>query len=334
VFNRAIQALRDRHMLLGLLAIAFYFAISVLPLTFAIIFLAHREYLTFSVALLYGLPGCISLGMVSGPLIQQIRDERANRSDQTNERLKSWGERVQHEVKSAEAEVLLENRPTFWRYLSKLLMAVYAVFMLPLLLLKLVIAMRISMRIFLWSGFFEVCWLVSFILLAYSGAVSHPFVSIILSVVIFVGKLYEVISRFEVRQGVLRMLSYKKHQVRLFDIVLAAVMMVAAFGCIHYCISLLNDRAYSVPLTAFDGFYFSVVTFATVGYGDIVPKSFAAKLACIGEIFSGCLVLLFGVNLEMMVWFQKFSSGPTDSGAAAIQAGGNAVPQNAKEPES
>jgi len=31
-----------------------------------------------------------------------------------------------------------------------------------------------------------------------------------------------------------------------------------------------------------------------------------AKLICVGEIITGCLLLVFGVNLAMRVWVQKF----------------------------
>jgi hypothetical protein len=67
------------------------------------------------------------------------------------------------------------------------------------------------------------------------------------------------------------------------------------------------------------GFNFSVTTFATVGYGDIYPSQNVSKLACIAEIASGCLVLLFGVNLAMMVWFQRITDG--SAGPAEVVTG-------------
>jgi hypothetical protein len=100
--------------------------------------------------------------------------------------------------------------------------------------------------------------------------------------------------------------------------VFAAAIMASSFGCIHYSISVLDPSAYSRPLSVIDGLYFSVTTFATVGYGDIHPSTDASKLVCIAEIACGCLVLLFGVNLAMMVWFQKFADGRTDPAAKAV----------------
>jgi hypothetical protein len=108
------------------------------------------------------------------------------------------------------------------------------------------------------------------------------------------------------------MLSYAKHQVGLSAIIFAALTMAASGGCIHYCISLLNPAAYSQPLTI-DGLYFSVTSFATVGFGDIHPCTALAKLVCIGEIVSGCLVLVFGANLALTVWIQKFTDARASS---------------------
>jgi hypothetical protein len=105
----------------------------------------------------------------------------------------------------------------------------------------------------------------------------------------------------------LRMLSYPKHKVGLSAIIFAATIIVASFGCIHYSISSLNPLSYSQPLTAVDSIYLSVTTFA-VGYGDISPRSPLAKLICVGEIISGCLVLVFGMNLAMTGWVQQFGA--------------------------
>ena len=84
----------------------------------------------------------------------------------------------------------------------------------------------------------------------------------------------------------------------------------------------MNNHAYSQTLSAIGGLYFSVTTFATVGYGDvgygdvgygdvgygdIFPRIALTKLMCVGEILTGSLTLIFGVNLAMTVWIQKFS---------------------------
>ncbi len=119
--------------------------------------------------------------------------------------------------------------------------------------------------------------------------------------------LSEVMSNFKIENGMLRILGHRKSQVGISGIVFAALTMAAAWGCIHVSLSRLDPGAYSQPLSVVDGIYFSVTTFATVGYGDIYPRTPLTKLVCVAEILTGCLTLLFGVNLGMAVWVQRFS---------------------------
>ncbi|HYD32066.1 MAG TPA: potassium channel family protein [Azospirillaceae bacterium] len=49
-------------------------------------------------------------------------------------------------------------------------------------------------------------------------------------------------------------------------------------------------------LTFPEGLYFSLVTFATVGYGDIYPITGAVRFVCAVEIVIGVLLLLFGFS--------------------------------------
>jgi hypothetical protein len=178
------------------------------------------------------------------------------------------------------------------------------------------------------TPFFALSTLVAYLV----ASAHHPVVALILSANLFLLKLYEVTSPFDSRSGVLRLLLQDKRHPRLSDIAFAAAIMASSFGCIHYCISILNPSAYSRPLNAIDGLYFSVITFATVGYGDIYPTTDLSKLACIGEIASGCLVLLFGVNLAMMVWFQKVADSP--AGGTDRSAANGQPTKNESEPAS
>ncbi len=49
-------------------------------------------------------------------------------------------------------------------------------------------------------------------------------------------------------------------------------------------------------LTYFESLYFSVITLATVGYGDIVPSSNLVRMLAAIEVIVGVLLILFGVS--------------------------------------
>jgi voltage-gated potassium channel len=49
-------------------------------------------------------------------------------------------------------------------------------------------------------------------------------------------------------------------------------------------------------LTFFESLYFSVVTLATVGYGDIVPSSNLVRMLAAFEVIVGIMLILFGVS--------------------------------------
>jgi len=51
-----------------------------------------------------------------------------------------------------------------------------------------------------------------------------------------------------------------------------------------------------------DCFYFSVITIATVGYGDISPNVWYTKLFVCLEVFFGLIIFVFAVNLLFVQW--------------------------------
>ena len=62
-----------------------------------------------------------------------------------------------------------------------------------------------------------------------------------------------------------------------------------------------------------DALYFSVVTMATRGYGDIAPVGHSARLLSVLEIVSGVLLLVVGVSASMTVWLQMNQPGTVNA---------------------
>lgn len=78
---------------------------------------------------------------------------------------------------------------------------------------------------------------------------------------------------------------------------LSYALTVYGFGLAYIYLSSFDPRAFNNPLGIIDGIYFSVVTAATVGYGDILPISPWARTITMLEIAVSLLyaVLLFSV---------------------------------------
>jgi voltage-gated potassium channel len=79
-------------------------------------------------------------------------------------------------------------------------------------------------------------------------------------------------------------------------------LLTIVYGCIYTIISAHSATHHFIvhgadrPITFAEGLYLSVVTLSTVGYGDVVASSPAARVLIASEIFLGVLLLLFGVE--------------------------------------
>lgn len=79
--------------------------------------------------------------------------------------------------------------------------------------------------------------------------------------------------------------------------------MVISFAVDYYCLMSCMPNAFlltqeiSDPLVmGFDFLYFSIVTFATIGYGDIFPMIAEAKLLVLFEILSSFIMITFVIS--------------------------------------
>ncbi len=322
-----------RIFLLEVLA-ALVLALAIWPIFCTVFLFARRDYLLAAIPFLYAFPYCFGVALVIKPIVSFLMIALRDGADAARAQYDAW--REQWKLKCS-TEIPTEVINTYraglvWKHVSKLLAILQSIALAPRIIYLFAVVFRFGRKMpFLVdfdTPFFALSTLVAYLV----ASAHHPVVALILSANLFLLKLYEVTSPFDSRSGVLRLLLQDKRHPRLSDIAFAAAIMASSFGCIHYCISILNPSAYSRPLNAIDGLYFSVITFATVGYGDIYPTTDLSKLACIGEIASGCLVLLFGVNLAMMVWFQKVADSP--AGGTDRSAANGQPTKNESEPAS
>ncbi len=82
-------------------------------------------------------------------------------------------------------------------------------------------------------------------------------------------------------------------------------LVIFSFAADYACLSFANAgsfKEYSLANSAgqleklFEYFYFSIVTFASVGYGDIVPMTIFSKLLVIIEIVQSFVLIVFGLS--------------------------------------
>jgi hypothetical protein len=83
------------------------------------------------------------------------------------------------------------------------------------------------------------------------------------------------------------------------------VLIIFSFAADYTCLNAANSNSFKgLETTAgfgyldhlFELFYYSVVTFASVGYGDVAPLSTPAKLITIIEIGQSFVMVIFGLS--------------------------------------
>lgn len=84
----------------------------------------------------------------------------------------------------------------------------------------------------------------------------------------------------------------------LETLVYSLLTFMVLFAAIAVQLDNITPGSYTEPLDKIAGFYFSVTTLATVGYGDITPVTNTARVVCTIQML-GNLVLL-GVALRLL----------------------------------
>ena len=76
-------------------------------------------------------------------------------------------------------------------------------------------------------------------------------------------------------------------------------LFLVVFSTTHYLVNELSPGSYSEPMTRFDALYFTMSTFATVGFGDITAVSVPARFATLVQMIGG--LILIGVVARVLI---------------------------------
>lgn len=110
--------------------------------------------------------------------------------------------------------------------------------------------------------------------------------------IFWIYRLEKMVNELKVLNWVYKDSNLKRQ--RLVHIVLGYLLMLLMFATIYHYISFFNSRAFSAKMDIGTALYFSIVTSATVGYGDLTPCDLYARLAVCIEILAG-LVYAFTI---------------------------------------
>jgi hypothetical protein len=159
---------------------------------------------------------------------------------------------------------------------------------------------------------FGTIWKAGNVLLAYKlRDTGNTYLSLFVAIAIVADSLNQSLENLNIKKGVV-VLFRRKGTVSPSSILVDAILLAAAFGCIHYNVSQANYNEYNVVLDKGTSLYFSMVTLATVGYGDVFPRGVAARWTCMAEIVSGLVLLVISVNATMTVWLQSHQTHPSE----------------------
>lgn len=69
------------------------------------------------------------------------------------------------------------------------------------------------------------------------------------------------------------------------------------FASTYFILSFQEPATFNEPLTRSDALYFTVTTFATVGFGDVVPRSEAVRLLVSGQVVLDLVIVGLGIRV-------------------------------------
>jgi voltage-gated potassium channel len=88
------------------------------------------------------------------------------------------------------------------------------------------------------------------------------------------------------------------------------------FASTYVVLATISAGNFSQPLNRTDSIYFTVTTFATVGFGDITAKSDLARLVVTGQMLADLVVLGLGVRVLLGAVQRGRQRPPAGTGTA------------------
>jgi len=93
-------------------------------------------------------------------------------------------------------------------------------------------------------------------------------------------------------------------------------LYLLAFASTYYVMERASAANFTQPPTKTDALYFTVTVFSTVGFGDIVPRSEAARVVLIVQMLGDLAILGAGARI-LFGAVRRGQQRGTDAGAAA-----------------
>jgi len=88
---------------------------------------------------------------------------------------------------------------------------------------------------------------------------------------------------------------------------MSITQIVLVFAIWYRLISFYDPNAFSQPIGILDSLYFSIVTFTTIGFGDIIPVSTLPKVLVIFQTFLTFFTIVVVINGLVSIHYVKLS---------------------------
>ena len=73
-------------------------------------------------------------------------------------------------------------------------------------------------------------------------------------------------------------------------------LFLLLFATLYYLLERARPHSFTQPLSRTDSLYFTITTFATVGYGDITPVTTGARVAVMFQMMGDLIVIGVGIK--------------------------------------